>query len=139
MIPPAVFPFVPRPGGLGPGDTVPLLTVRLSTNGVVFDATGLVDTGATFSVLPLDVGARFGVDWNRLTRPLAIGGAFGPVPARLLPVDAVVGPFPPVKLLFAWARSNAVPVLFGQTNFFDEFDVCFFRRRGEFHLQPATP
>lgn len=139
MTHPAVSPFQPRPGGLGPQDLVPLLTARLTANGVTTDVTGRVASGASSSVLPLAVGATFGGAWNRLTYPLLLGGAYGRVPAELLPVDAVIGSLAPVKLLSAWASTNASPVLFGQTNFFEEFDVCFFRRRGEFHIQPATP
>ena len=33
-------------------------------------------------------------------------------------------------------RPDAVPLLLGQTNFFDEFDVCFFRSRAEFEVRP---
>ena len=50
--------------------------------------------------------------------------------------DATVGKFPPVQLAFAWTRSNAVPVLLGQVNFFMEFDVCFYRSRLVFEVKP---
>jgi hypothetical protein len=139
VIPPLATPFSPRPGGSGPLDLVPLLAARLSRGGVSIDVVGRVDSGASFSVLPLDVGRRFGVPWASLPLHLAIGGAAGSVPARVLTVSGVIGPFPAVALHFAWANTNAVPLAFGQANFFYEFDVCVFRRRGEFHIQPATP
>ena len=47
-------------------------------------------------------------------------------------VEAVIGAFAPVRLAFAWAQSDAVPVILGQTNFFHEFDVLFMRSRGVF-------
>jgi hypothetical protein len=39
-------------------------------------------------------------------------------------------------LAFAWAQEESMSVLLGQVNFFLEFDVCFFRARAEFALQP---
>jgi hypothetical protein len=63
----------------------------------------------------------------------------GGIPAKMLVVDGTVNPFSPVALVFAWAQSDRVPLVLGQTNFFMEFDVCFFRARGVLQLQPATP
>ncbi len=36
--------------------------------------------------------------------------------------------------MFAWADSNDVPVLLGQTNFFMEFNVCFYRSQNYFEV-----
>jgi hypothetical protein len=60
------------------------------------------------------------------------------VEARVVVLSVVAGSFPPVRLAFAWARSDAVPVILGQVNFFMEFDVCFFRSRGLFDVRPKT-
>lgn len=139
MTQPIGFNYLPRPGGSGPNDLAPLLPVRLTLGRVVVDVVGLVDTGSSFSVLPLDIGSRFGVPWASLPQHLTLGGAGGSIPARVLTVEGVVGTFAPLPLKFAWASNNAYPVLLGQANFLFEFDVCFFRRRGEFHIQPATP
>jgi hypothetical protein len=51
-------------------------------------------------------------------------------------LSAVVGSFPPVRLAFAWAQTDAVLVILGQVNFFLEFDVCFFRSQGVFEVRP---
>jgi hypothetical protein len=51
-------------------------------------------------------------------------------------VSAIVGKFPAVRLAFAWAKTDAVPVLLGQVNFFMEFDVCFYRSRLVFEVRP---
>jgi len=40
----------------------------------------------------------------------------------------------PVQLAFAWTAAREVPVIFGQLNFFMEFDVCFFRNELAFEL-----
>lgn len=139
MTAPVVFPMTPRPNGQGPGDLVPLLPVRLTLGRVSVDVTGLVDTGSTFSALPYDIGARFGQNWHALPTQITLGGALGGVPAKVVLLQGLVGSFPPAPLLFGWAIDNSVPVIFGMATFFLEFDVCVFRARGEFHVQPHTP
>jgi len=57
--------------------------------------------------------------------------------ARAVLVSAAVAGFAPVRLAFAWARVDNVPVILGQINFFLEFDVCFFRARQLFEVRPA--
>jgi hypothetical protein len=49
---------------------------------------------------------------------------------------AEIGAFPPVRLAFAWSRSDDVPLILGQVNFFMEFDVCFYRSKLEFDVRP---
>ena len=41
-------------------------------------------------------------------------------------------------LAFAWARAENIPVILGQTNFFMEFDVCFYRSKMEFDVNPKA-
>ncbi|MDY3557582.1 hypothetical protein R5W23_000109 [Gemmata sp. JC673] len=53
-------------------------------------------------------------------------------------MDGTAGSFPPQKLVFTWVKSDAVPVIVGQANFFLAFDVFFFRTRGYFEIQPAS-
>jgi hypothetical protein len=44
----------------------------------------------------------------------------------------------PVELVFAWARTENAPVLFGQTNFFMQFRVCFDALAELFEVYPNT-
>jgi len=61
------------------------------------------------------------------------------VGARGIVVEAAIGQLSPVRLALAWADSDQVPLLFGQFNFFQAFDVCFFRSRGVFEIrQPGA-
>ena len=53
-------------------------------------------------------------------------------------VTATVARFAPVRLVFAWTRADDVRLLLGQTNFFLEFDACFFRARLEFEVKPKS-
>jgi len=139
MSSPAQYPYVSRGTGGPVPDLAPLLPIRLSRGGVIVDTVALVDSGTAVSVLPYSLGARFGVDWNTLTIPCVVGGSAGGIPGKLLSVYGTVNPFPAVALIFAWVQSDQVPVLLGQANFFMEFDVCFFRSRDIFQIQPRTP
>jgi hypothetical protein len=49
---------------------------------------------------------------------------------------AQIGDFAPVRLAFAWVKSANAPLILGQTNFFLEFDVCFYRFKQEFEVKP---
>jgi len=136
---PAVFPYLPMQRGAFPTTPTPLLPVRLTRGRVSINVTGLVDSGAMISVLPYGVGGQLGVNWQSLTQQTLVGGVGGGVPAKILTADGVVAGFPPVLLLFAWAASDDVPLVFGYANFFLEFDVCFYATRGEFTVAPRTP
>jgi hypothetical protein len=69
---------------------------------------------------------------------LPLGGALGGVTAKAILVTLTVGPFQPVQLAAGWADQDTMPLLLGQINFFDEFDVCFFRHRSEFEVRPRA-
>lgn len=56
--------------------------------------------------------------------------------ARGLVVVGQISDFSPVRLAFAWAKSNDPPVILGQLNFFMEFDVCFYRSQLGFEVRP---
>jgi hypothetical protein len=115
------------------------MPIRLG-RGPTVTVDGLLDTGAATSVLPWSVGVSLGLDWAALAYPLALSGNLSSVVAKVAVVTAQVGTYPPVPLVFAWARTDAVPVLLGQANFFLEFDVCFYRSAGEFEVRPrGTP
>lgn len=125
-------PFVTKDGSSGPA---PLVPVRL---GVAAPVLGLLDTGATVSVLPYSLGIALGLDWNGPHPPLRLGGNLAARPAKGVTVLAEVAPFAPVRLAFAWSASDDAPLLLGRTNFFAEFDACFYQTGGEFLLSRAV-
>lgn len=134
----AQFPYVGR-GGTGPvSDLTPLLPIRLDRNTVSLDVVALVDSGAAVSVLPWSVGARFGVDWDALSISCPVGGSAGGVPGKILVLHGTVAPFPTVPPVFSWVKSDSIPIILGQTNFFLNFNVFFARARGFFEIQQAT-
>ena len=112
-----------------------MLPLTLMGSGSV-PTTGLVDSGAAVNVLPYSLGVQLGLDWDRQTQSVELSGNLASVEARVVVLSAVVGSFPPVRLAFAWARTDTVSVLLGQVNFFLEFEVCFFRSRSLFDIRP---
>src|SRR5439155_26760234 len=104
------FPFVPRESALGAASLAPMLPLALVASQSVA-VSGLLDTGAAVNVLPYAVGVQLGLDWNQQTTPVELSGNLASVEARIAVVSAVVGNFAPVRLAFAWAKSDTVPVI----------------------------
>jgi hypothetical protein len=115
-------------------DSLPWLPVALRYNQSELNTSGLVDSGATVNVLPYDIGVRLGATWDTRKAILRLAGSLAHDVAMPLALVVSVGDFTPVRLAFAWTRRSDVPLIFGQTNFFARFDVCFFRAEGEFEV-----
>lgn len=129
------FPYVPRDASLGEASLAPMLPLTLIGHQSVITS-GLVDSGAAVNVLPYALGVQLGFDWEQQAQSVELSGNLASVEARVVVLSAAVGSFPPVRLAFAWARTDVVSVILGQVNFFLEFDVCFFRSRGLFEVRP---
>lgn len=135
MAPAQQFPYVPRDPSLGQASLAPMLPLTLIGRQSV-TTSGLVDSGAAVNVLPFALSVQLGFDWDQQTHSVQLSGNLASVDARVVVLSAVVGSFPPVRLAFAWARTDEVSVILGQVNFFLEFDVCFFRSRSLFEVRP---
>ena len=137
------YPFVAMSPALGAASLLPYLPIILTLRGQSVSAMGLLDTAAAVNVLPYDLGQQLGAVWDQQTTAVQLTGNLAQQEARVLVVSGTVGRFAPVRLAFAWTRSNAVPLLLGQVNFFMEFDVCLFRSQSLFEVKPkqtqATP
>jgi hypothetical protein len=116
----------------------PFLPAELRLGESRVEVSGLLDSGSAINVLPFDVGVRLGADWDRSSPLVRLTGNLASAEARVLVAHATPPGLPDVRLAFAWTRSNDVPVIFGQVNFFMEFDVCFFRSRQEFDVRPKA-
>jgi hypothetical protein len=130
------FPFVVRASEHGAGSLAPMLPLTLVGSRSV-PVLGLLDTGAAVNVLPYAVGVSLGLSWDQQTTSVQLTGNMAVAEARAVLVSSVVAGFAPVRLAFAWARADTMPVILGQINFFLEFDVCFFRARQIFEIRPA--
>lgn len=119
------FPYDPRQR--------PMLPLTLRANGLQHEATALVDSGADVNVLPWSIGASLGLVWQPNKATIRVAGiALGAAMPVLLSAD--FGEVRGATMAFAWCQTDSVPLVLGQTNFFMEFDICFFRSRGEFQI-----
>ncbi|MBI4670707.1 MAG: hypothetical protein HY741_03435 [Chloroflexi bacterium] len=89
-------------------------------------------------VLPYHIGLELGARWDAEAATLSLGGSFRGVPAMELAVVGSVGSFLPVNLFFAWSQSDDVRVILGQYNFFQEYDVHFYRSQFAFEVNPKS-
>jgi hypothetical protein len=103
------------------------------------EAVGLVDSGATVNVLPYKLGLELGGIWDDRRAIIQLAGNLSNQPAMPLAAIAQIGEFPSAELLFAWVKRPNTPLILGQTNFFLEFDVCFYRSKMEFEVKPKSP
>lgn len=131
------FPYVQVDPSLGAASALPYMPITLIRGQQEIAASALVDSGAALNVLPYDLGVQLGAEWEQQTVPVALSGNLAASEARALLVTGRVADFHPVRLAFAWSRSNNVPVILGQINFFLEFDVCFFRAQLLFEIRRA--
>jgi hypothetical protein len=120
-------------------DSLPRLPLLLRREDQEIEAVALVDSGATVNVLSFELGLELGRIWDDSRAIIQLVGNLSNQPAMPFAAIAQVGEFPPVELLFAWVKHPNTPLILGQTNFFLEFDVCFYRSKMEFEVKPKSP
>ena len=128
------YPFTAVRGVSSDTTLRPLLPVTLTNSGKNYRTEGLLDTGADVNVLPYQVGLELGANWEQARTGIRLSGNLTEVEARGLLLTVVIADFQPARLAFAWTRSERVPLILGQVNFFTEFDVCFFQSRNYFEI-----
>lgn len=119
-------------------DSLPRLPLFLQREDRRVEAIGLVDSGATVNVLPYELGLQLGGVWDDRRAIIQLAGNLGNQSAMPFSTIAQIGEFPPTELLFAWVQRPNIPLILGQTNFFLEFDVCFYRSKMEFEVKPKS-
>lgn len=119
-------------------DSLPRLTLSLGRKDRRVEAIGLVDSGATVNVLPYDLGSQLGCVWDNRQAIIQLAGNLGNQAAIPVTATVYIGEFSPTELVFAWIRSQNAPLILGQTNFFLEFDVCFYRSALEFEISQKS-
>jgi hypothetical protein len=128
------YPFVASDQNLGEASFRPYLPFTLFHQQASVAVSALLDTGASVNVLPYWVGIELGYDWENQTTALSLTGNLAQYEAYVVLIQAIVGRFEPVQLVFAWTQATNVPLILGQVNFFMEFDVCFYRSQLEFAI-----
>lgn len=120
-------------------DSLPRIPLLLRREEQRVEVVGLVDSGATVNVLPYELGLQLGGFWDDRKAIIQLAGNLSNQPAMPFAAIAQIGEFPLAELLFAWVKRPNTPLILGQTNFFLEFDVCFFRSKMEFEVKPKLP
>ncbi len=134
------FPYCDRNPRAAGVDLMPDLPITLRHQNQTVAGVGLVDSGAMINVLPYSLGVQLGFDWDAQKTTIALGGTLAGLDARGIVIEAIVGQLPPVRLVFAWAKSDRVPILLGEFNFFEAFDIRFLRSQRIFEIRiPGTP
>lgn len=116
----------------------PALPIFLRHKSRELEAMGLLDSGADVNVLPYEIGLELGAIWAHQNEVVYLSGILSKVEARGIILSARMSGFAPVRLAFAWAESDDIPLILGQINFFMNYDICFHRSRNQFELTPAA-
>jgi hypothetical protein len=85
-------------------------------------------------VLPYGLGIALGLVWEEQRYDIALSGNLANYGARGVVLSAKFGNFPPLNLGFAWSQAEQAPLIFGHTNFFEVFEICFNRPDGYFSV-----
>ena len=125
------FPFQATPGDI----LMPYIPVQLESNARAVQVMALLDTGAMVNVIPDRVGVALGLDWE-LGEPSKLGGNIGKAPSKVFTVSVLIPGLNLVQLELNWSKSEELPVIFGQLDFFKQFDVCFSYSENELSLRP---
>ena len=131
------FPYIERDAAVGNLSRMPFLPLELAANGLIIPALAMLDTGSSLNVLPYALGRAFGFVWEQQTTRIQLSGSLGEAESRAVALRVTIAPFASVLLAFAWTQAENAPLLLGQMNFFQEFDVCFFERKASSRLLPA--
>jgi hypothetical protein len=128
------FEFIEKSNSLGEFSLVPYLPLSLSSSDNSIAVSGLLDTGASVNVLPYEIGAQLGLNWDSCQTSVILAGNLANFPAKGVILSAKVDIFAPVPLVFAWTQAKNTPLLLGRVNFFQEFDVCFYGSQLAFEI-----
>jgi hypothetical protein len=124
-----------------PTGLAPRLALTLQHGQHTVEVNGLVDSGSAVNLLPYPLGVALGAIWEDQPPLMPVTGSLGRLEARGLAVFALhpqLAPTEPVRLVFAWVQAQEAPVLFGQVNFFMEYEICFYRAQGYFEVNRNT-
>jgi hypothetical protein len=115
---------------------MPFLSLKLTNQTHTVSVRALADSGATVNVLPYDIGLQLGLIWEVQRIPAPLWGTLHDIQAWGVRVIGQVEPFPASPLVFAWTQktSQEIPVILGQTNFFQIFKVAFDGKVGTFEI-----
>lgn len=116
----------------------PLVTIVLCHDGHEITVSALVDSGATISILPDEVGRQLGFVWEEQTIPIHLGGPLKGIPAVAVLVNGHLSGLPETPLVMAWVAETQHPIrpILGQLNFFQQYKITFEGYTNTFDICP---
>jgi hypothetical protein len=127
----ARFPYEQTPAGV----PMPYIPVQLETSSVAIQVKALVDTRAMVNVFPNQVGKALKLNWDE-GEPIDLGGNLGKAQARAFTISCTIPGLNPVEMEFNWSLLERIPVILGQLDFFEQFDVCISYSENEISIRP---
>ncbi len=113
---------------------LPFVHISLSFHGHSIQSPALVDSGASVSVLPYDIGLQLGLKWDEQKYPVDLTVLLQGTQAYGVVLKGKISDFSEVPLAFAWTRRNDIRLILGQLNFFQQFDVHFHGAENTFEI-----
>ena len=107
---------------------MPDLPVELRHESHRLPCMGLVDSGGKISVLPYSLGVQLGLDWTAQSAHISLGGTLSH-PCMGDRGRGSSWAASPGAIGVSLGRVGSSSVFVGQFNFFQAFDVCFFREQ----------
>lgn len=126
--------YTVRDPSISDASLMPYARARLFSKTALVETIGLLDSGASVNVLPYRLGCELGLDWSSQKTDVRLGGNLSGWEAKAVLLNVEIEQLKVVPLVFAWSKNEIVPLLFGQVNFFQAFDICFFRSQGFFTI-----
>lgn len=113
----------------------PYAEVFLTLQGqkVAFDF--LVDSGADRTVVNHELGRVLGFRTQENERPIKLGGVGGFMDGYSRPLSLIIGDIE-IATEVIWIHSDRVPLLLGQQDVFDRFDITFSKIEGKIIFAP---
>lgn len=84
--------------------------------------------------MPYQLGLALGARWDDQSRDIVLSGNLANYEAKGIVLEGSISNTSRARLAFAWTRSETVPLILGQANFFMTYEVCFFRSRNYFEV-----
>lgn len=114
----------------------PYAEVWLDLHGRRISFDFLVDSGADRTVINRSLGLALGFEVSSGENPISLGGVGGVASGYLRNLNLWIGDVQ-VTTEIIWIQSDRVPLLLGQRDVFDRFNITFSKSDGEiiFHLK----
>jgi hypothetical protein len=113
---------------------LPLVHVRLTSTESVFESVALVDSGATQTLIPLELAEILELQYENKVETIGAGGAFQSLIAKLkvfeiLKNETPFSIFRDVTVLVPESKDVLPYAILGRDHIFRRFDITFHERR----------